>query len=298
MPDAARVSDKHACPCPTPQAHVGGPIDNPASTNVETNSKGAARATDKLTCTPVALKNFIVTGSTTVEINGKMAARKTDKTMHPGPGTIVEGSSNVEIGGAAGGATLGDPDEAGRRCRAAATGRTSGRTQQSYQNCGVESSRQLINQSGNNIGETDLLNDAMNSGDADRVTTGKWPNRQTDMANSGGTGPDGRNNILNSHGVPAHTETQNMQNIQQAVSENRGVITSHDAGILWGDARYNGGGHAIVTTGMEYDANGNLKNVIVNDTGTGNCQNSIPANQYQNSLRPGRDINVTNNPVW
>ncbi|MFO0587856.1 MAG: PAAR domain-containing protein [Polyangiaceae bacterium] len=298
MPDAARVDDKHACPCPTPQAHVGGPIDNPASTNVETNSKGAARATDKLTCTPVNLKNFIVTGSTTVEINGKLAARKTDKTMHPGPGTIVEGSTNVEIGGATGGATLGNPDEAARRCQAAASGRTSGRTQQSYQNCGVESSRQLINQSGNPIGEDQLLNEAMNSGDADRVTTGKWPNRQTDMANSGGTGPDGRNNILNSHGVPAHTETQNMGNIQQAVAEGRGVITSHDAGILWGDPAYNGGGHAIVTTGLEYDENGNLKNVIMNDTGLGQCRRVIPASQFQNSLRPGRDINVTNNKIW
>lgn len=297
MPDAARVADKHDCPCPTPQAHVGGPIDAPASTNVETNSKGAARATDTLTCTPVALKNFIVTGSTTVEINGKLAARKTDFTMHPGPGVISEGSPNVEIGGATGGVTLGNPDEAGRRCRAAAAGRTSGSTQQSYQNCGVESSRQLINQAGNPITEDQLLDDAMNSGDADRVQTGKWPFRQTDRANSGGTGPDGRNNILNDHGVPAHTEAQGMTNISQAVAEGRGVITSHDAGILWGDPNVNGG-HAIVTTGMEYDANGNLVNVIVNDTGTGNCQQSIPAAQYENSLRPGRDINVTDNPIW
>src|SRR5688572_9559313 len=111
MPDTARVADKHACPCPTPQAHVGGPIDSPASTNVETNTKGAARATDLLTCEPVKIKNFIVTGSPTVEINGKMAARKTDKTMHPGPGEITEGSPNVEIGGGVAGATLGDPNE-------------------------------------------------------------------------------------------------------------------------------------------------------------------------------------------
>lgn len=297
MPDAARVDDDHACPCPTPQAHVGGPIDSPASTNVETNSKGAARATDTLTCTPVNLKNFIVTGSPTVEINGKMAARKTDFTMHPGPGTITVGSPNVEIGGGVAGATLGDPDEAGARCRAMAAGRTSNSTQQSYNNCGIESSRQLINQAGGNMTEDQLFDWALDNGHATRETTGKWPNRQTDRFPSGGTHPDGRNEILNQNGVPAHTQTQSMQNIQQAVAENRGVITSHEAGILWGDPNVNGG-HAIVTTGMEYDANGNLVNVIVNDTGTGECQKSIPAAQYEQSLRPGRDINVTDNPIW
>lgn len=298
MPDAARVDDEHACPCPTPQAHVGGPIDSPASNDVETNSKGAARATDTLTCEPVSLKNFIVTGSPTVEINGKMAARKTDFTMHPGPGTITQGSPNVEIGGGVAGATLGDPDEAGDRCRSMAAGRTSGRTQQSYNNCGIESSRQLINQAGGNMTEDQLFDWALDEGHASRETTGKWPNRQTDRRASGGTHPGGRDDILNANGVPAHTEPQGMGTITQAVAENRGVITSHDAGILWGDARYNGGGHAIVTTGLEYDANGNLVNVIVNDTGTGECQKSIPADQYEDSLRPGRDVNVTDNPIW
>lgn len=297
MPEAARVTDNHVCPCPTPTAHVGGPIDAPASANVETNSLGAARATDLLTCTGVPAKNFIVTGSTTVEINGKLAARKTDKTMHPGPGDIVAGSSNVEIGGATGGATLGDPDEAGRRCRAAANGRTSGRTQQSYQNCGVESARQIINQSGNPISEDQLLDSAMSSGDAERKGQG-FLGLKTDRANSGGTGPAGRDNILNANGVPAHMEGNSMQNLTQALGENRGVISSHDAGLLWGDARYNGGGHAIVPTGVEYGPDGKPLNIIVNDTGTGQCQQSIPAAQFESSLRAGRDLNVTNNPVW
>lgn len=299
MPDAARVADKHACPCPTPQPHVGGPIDAPASSNVQTNSKGAARATDTLTCEPVKLKNFIVTGSLTVEINGKLAARKTDFTMHPGPGTIVEGSSNVEIGGARGGVTLGDPDEAGRRCRAMAAGRTSGKTQQSYNNCGIESSRQLINQAGGNLTEDQLFDWALDNGHATRETTGKWYNRQTDRVASGGTHPGGRNDILNANGVPAHTEASSMNNLTQAVAEGRGVVSSHDANILWyNKAEAEVAGHAIVPTGLEYDENGNLKNVILNDTGTGKCQQTMSADQFQRSLRPGRDLNVTNNPIW
>ena len=88
MPDAARRDDNHACPNPTPRPHVGGPI-TVTSNNVDTNSKGQARATDRMRCTGVPTVNFIVTGSKTVEINGLMAARKTDKTMHPGPGSIT-----------------------------------------------------------------------------------------------------------------------------------------------------------------------------------------------------------------
>lgn len=289
MPRAARVKDLHLCPAFTPLPHVGGPIKAPASRNVETNSLGAARTTDELTCVVVGLTNFIVTGSATVEINGKLASRQWDKTMHPGPGVILTGSGNVEIGGARAGATLGEVDNAAAQCRAAAAGRTSGSVSQSYNNCGVESARQLINRNGNGIGEDTLLNEALASGDAGTEAT---------RFASGGTGPDGRENILDSHGVPSHQVSQGLGNITQNVAEGRGVITSHDAGVLWNDPRYAGGGHAIVPTGMEYDANGKLTNVIVNDTGQGQCAQRIPADQFEKSLRPGRNVNVTDNPIW
>jgi hypothetical protein len=87
-----------------------------------------------------------------------------------------------------------------------------------------------------------------------------------------------------------------MRNIIQAVSEGRGVITSHDVSVLWGPG--NSGGHAILVTGIEYDANGQPVAVIANDTGTGQCGVRYPINTFQNSLRPGRNINVTNNPIW
>lgn len=297
MPDAARVDDNHVCPCPTPQAHVGGPIDAPASTNVETNALGAARATDKLTCTPVSLKNYIVTGSTTVEINGKMAARKTDFTMHPGPGAIDEGSPNVEIGGATGGATLGNPDAGGQMCRDAANGRTSGRTQQSYQNCGIESTRQIINQAtGQNITEDQLFDEALDNGDANRVTTGKWPFQQTDRFNSGGTWSWSWPNIAGRHGVAMHNEDQNIQNLSQAIADGKGIVTAHDVAGLWGPG--NSGGHAVVPTGIEYDANGQPKNIIFNDTGTGQCQNTVPVGQYTGSFLGGFTMGVTDNAIF
>ena len=84
----------------------------------------------------------------------------------------------------------------------------------------------------------------------------------------------------------------------QAVAEGRGVITPHDVAILWGPEC--SGGHAILVTGVEYGPDGNPVNVIVNDTGKNppNCSVPYPVDTFRNSLRPGRPINVTSNPIW
>jgi uncharacterized Zn-binding protein involved in type VI secretion len=298
MSEAARKGDKHQCPCPTPMAHTGGALFF-ASSNVETNGLSAARVTDMLMCDAVGLANFVVTGSPSVEINGMMAARKADFTMHPGPGMISEGSSNVEIGGGTAGGALGYPDSAGARCAAMAAGRTSGSPAQSYNNCGIEASRQLINQVGGNVTEDELFDSALELGLAVRKTRRRWwLRKQFHRWASGGTYDHWRNDLLNLNRVPSHMEPLTMQNVAQAVAGGHGAITAHDAGILWADPRSLGGGHAIVTTGLEYDENGNLLNVIVNDTGLGQCRQSIPAGQYEASLFAGHDINVTNNPIW
>ena len=289
MPEAARVGDNHVCnmvdPSGTP--HVGGPVLPTGSPMVLTNGLAQARGTDKLTCA-VPAPDFIVTGAGSVLVDGLPAARKTDRTMHAPPGQIMLGSPDVLIGGPTVGVTLGNPTAGNAACNAAAAGRTSGSTQQSYNNCGVESSRQIINQAtGASIREDALLDSAMRNGDADQER------RHFD---SGGTSPSERQSILARNGVPSTLQPNTMANITQAIAERRGVITSHDVAVLWGPG--NSGGHAVLVTGLQYDQNGNLVNVIINDTGTGNCQNSIPATQFQNSLRSGRDVNVTTNPIW
>lgn len=289
MPAAARLGDFHECPSldPGPIPHVGGAILPPCSPDTFVNSLGQARVTDRLQCLTPA-PNFIVTGSGSVSVNGLPAARKGDKTMHPPPGEILTGSADVEIGGPTVGATLGAPAAGNAACQAAAAGRKSGSTQQSYQNCGVESSRQIINQAtGAKVSEDALLDSAEQNGDAERARN---------RADSGGTYASGRQNILAQHGVGSTLTDGTMANITQAVAEKRGVITSHDVAILWGPG--NSGGHAIVVTGVEYDANGNPLNVIVNDTGLGICQNSVPADQFAASLLPGTPANVTTAPIW
>ncbi|OQW91961.1 MAG: hypothetical protein BWK78_03100 [Thiotrichaceae bacterium IS1] len=302
---AARVSDIHECSTPTPSPHVGGPINPPCSPTVLTNNLAQARATDQLTCTgSPATPNFIVTGSSTVLINGKMAARETDKTMHPPPGKIITGSSNVLIGGPTAGATLGNTKDGEKACQDAAPGRKSSPkrdpkrppTGQSYNNCGIESARQIINQANRNqknwtsVDEYGLFNFAISKGYAT-----KDPNNHP--RKSGGTNPADRNSILNNYGVPSTLQSNSMENIMQSVAEGKGVITSHDAVVLWGP-KAPPGGHAITVIGVEYDANGNPINVIVNDTGTGECGKKYPIATFQNSLRSGRDINVTTNPIW
>ena len=242
---AARFTDMHTCPMVTGVvAHGGGPILPPSQMTVLIGKQPAARVTDKVTC--AGPPDVIVTGSMTVLIGKKPAARQTDKTMHGG--TISLGCPTVRIGGGAAGAMLGNPQAATEACKEAGKGRGSGSTKQSYGNCRLEPSRQVINNA-------------------------------------------------NQYGVSSKVEWQNMAAIKQAVAEGRGAITSHDVGILQNNPNYRSS-HAVLTTGLEYDANGKLKNVIVNDRWTAQCGQRIPADRYEASLNEEIGLNITKNPIW
>ncbi len=279
MPNpAARVGDMHTCPAvdPSGNPHVGGPVLPPGCPTVLIGGPPAARVMDPALCT--GPPDIIVVGSSTVLIGGKLAAYMGCATMHGG--VITGGCSTVLIGGRPAGVTLGDPAEAASIFPG----------HQHYGNCGIQSTQQIIRQAtGNNIGEDELLQWAIDHGDA-----GNDP----DPYNRGSTYPYQREHILEAHGVPSHREPQTMENIEQAVAEGRGVITSHDAGILWNDSRYNGVGHAVNVTGLEYGSDGRLRNVIINDTGNGHSADRIPADRFERSLRPGYEANVTDNPIW
>jgi len=303
MPEmpAARVTDMHVCPMATGVVpHLGGPIIPPNSLNVQTNDLFQARATDKASC--VGPIDFIVVGSSTVFVNDLMAARTADQTMHGG--LIGPGSINVLIGGPPGGATLGNPVAGQAACVAAVGGRNPSaalglpaQTQsQSYNNCGVESSRQIINQAnGSNVSQEILLTQAMVNGQATAVPG--------NLQASGGTTPTTRVQLLQTNGVPASEVTPSMQNMQQAVAEHRGVIVAVMAGTLWGAAGgipAGQGPHAILVTGLQYDATGKLQNVFINDTGMGTCTQPVPVATFQAALtaRGGANHVVTNNPIW
>jgi hypothetical protein len=264
----------------------------------------ASRATDKASC--LGPPDFIVTGAATVTIGGKMAARILDKSMHGG--VIMLGCFTVLIGGPTAGATLGNPGAGAAACQAAATGRTSGSTGQSWGNCGVETSRQMINQANSsNLQEQPFLQQQLNNGNAN-PGPGTPGNPASWTNGTGGTVPNQQVATLNANGVPASTVAPTMDNMEQSVAEGRGTAVSVWAGTLWQPQTGlapGTGGHQVMVTGLEYDANGNLTTVIANDTGRnpgwpgGNCSVRYPAATFQGSLIGGGNRHVvTNNPIW
>jgi len=270
--------------------------------NVETNSEAQARVADRAECH--GPPDFIVTGSGTVTVNSKPAARSTDKTMHQG--SVVMGSGNVMIGGPTVGVTLGNPDAGKAACHAASAGRhevdgidpsghpAHGRSsKQSYNNCGVESSRILINRAtGKKLTEDELLDWAIAHDKAD------GPKEPTQPKTRGGTRPDQIEDILRAHGVESTQEPQQMEKLAQAVAEGKGVITSHTSATLWDNQSY-ASNHALNVTGLMYDAEGKLVSVVTLDTGTGNCSTIVPAGRYEKSLLswPSHAV-ITKKPVW
>jgi uncharacterized Zn-binding protein involved in type VI secretion len=288
---AARIGDPHTCSLSDgPKPHVGGMITGPGAPTVLIGNQPAARLGDIAVCVSPA-PNMIAIGAFPVPIANSPAARQTDKTAHGG--SISIGFPTVEIGLAG---TAGNPPVGTKMCQAAAAGRSSGTTRQSYSNCGVESSRQVINQAtGANLSENGLLTNAINSGNA-----GGTPGGALAFAN-GGTGAAGRQAILASNGVASSVQATNATNLGLAMSRGQGAVVNLDAGVLWApSATPPGSLHAITVTGVEYDDAGNVVAVIVNDTGTGQCGQRIPAAKFNQATaaHPNSQLNVTNNAIW
>lgn len=316
MPLAARVTDFHSCPAASgPIPHLGGPVLPPCSVNVQTNLLPQARATDRAQC--VGPPDFIVVGSSSVMVNDMMAARLTDPTMHGG--VIAMSSMNVEIGGPPAGATLGNPKAGNTACLAAAASRfpsllgatPAGPLKQSYGNCGVESSRQIINTvTGANFSQEGLLFQTVATGITQWSPTPSGLGGIYPETKSGGTAltdkPQNQfTKLLNQNGVPASEVPATSANLEQGVAEDRGVIVVLMAGTLWGPAGGippGTGPHAVLVTGTQYNAAGKLQNVIINDTGMGTCMQTVPAATLMSAVKSyyggtGTHV-VTDNPIW
>lgn len=242
---------------------------------------------------PAPTPNPILKGAFPVPISNFPAARLTDQGAHPGSVIMPPCCPTVLIGlaGTAGNVRVGTA-----MCNAAArnSGRTSGSTQQTYNNCGVESSRQIINQAnGTAVTENQLLQSAINQGLANGT-----PGSPPTFAN-GGTNPAGRQQILANNGVASTVQANNLDNLGLAMSRGQGTIASLDAAPLWGGSTAPGSLHAVTVTGVEYDDAGNVKNVIINDTGTGNCSQVVPVATWNAAVgaHPSPALNVTNTPI-
>jgi YD repeat-containing protein len=90
------------------------------------------------------------------------------------------------------------------------------------------------------------------------------------------------------------------QNLGLAMSRGQGAVVSLDAAVLWGPPTPPGSRHAVTVTGVEYDDAGNRTAVIINDTGTGQCGQRVPANQFDQATAAhgNSQLNVTSSPIW
>jgi uncharacterized Zn-binding protein involved in type VI secretion len=288
---AARLTDNHPCP-----AHTGGPLVGPGAPTVLVEGRPLIVGGDRAVC--VGPIDAMVTGSRTVRAHRKIAVRDTDLALHGGA-LVPPLSPTVFIGGPTAGAYLGNRDAALDTCAEAGLGRASGSTQQTYGNCGVEASRQVINRARANrgeppLGEEDVLEDAIAHQEADRSAV--------DFEH-GGTSIEGNQRTLTRNGVPSQVvpggrDDDTVTRIAQATAEGRGVITEHEAGTLWDDD--SDGGHAITVVGVQFDEHGRPSQVIANDTGRAdqNCWVRYPADRFRDSLKPGGSMIITNDPIW
>ncbi len=162
--------------------------------------------------------------------------------------------------------------------------------QQKGNNCAPQSCQQIIRQAtGKSYTEAQMEQMGQDSGAYDPKV---------------GTTAGGEADILKQGGVDAHTQAQTPENIQKALDNGQGVITGHDAATLWeGDPNYEAdpanpvnGGHAVHTTGLVRDADGNVTHYVINDTGTGTSGRMVPADQFHQSLDTGPAV-VTDAPI-
>jgi len=329
---AARVGDKITCstpqttPAAAPHAPTGSPIIGVGALTVDIGGSGkrAARMGDFSLCpSPVPLPNMVISGAFPVPIEMMPAARMTDQGTAPHVGAIAAPCCPNVLIGLAG--TTGNPFAGNAACQALSSGRTGSNTSgQSYNNCGIESSRQLINQSaGSNFTEDALMqaaksNPAINTNDIFGVPEIGVPGGPN-ILSEGGTTAQQQVSLLSSSGVPASpiaplagNNGVQLSQYELPLSQGRGVIAHGDvsgfpASMGYGNSP-NMRGHAVTVTGFDYDDAGNITNVHYNDTNS-MCNQTIPKSDFSNFLNTFANRAqangfsqpnsvVTNNPVW
>lgn len=158
--------------------------------------------------------------------------------------------------------------------------------QQSHENCAPQSAQQIINQAtGNNHDEATMEGVANHPNDS-----GYDP--------ASGTPASGMETQLENGGVPAHMAPGTTDTVDDALANGQGVISAHDAGELWNDPNYAGGGHAVHTTGAIQDQNGDTLGYTINDTGSDQNGRVLTKDEYNDSILSGVPFAVTDDPIW
>ena len=145
-----------------------------------------------------------------------------------------------------------------------------------------------------NVTEDDIINVAL--GCSSNVRANLDINNP-EFGERGGTTVAGRQEILSRYNlqvdnVPvANNRAVAVNHLAEAVASGHGVIVSADAGVLWNNCRYSGGGHAISLLSVSESG----ARFIYSDTGTGEI-GVISANNLGLALT-GRPSNITRNII-
>lgn len=303
---AARLGDDYI-----KDEHVGF-VDDPGVGNIQIIGRKAALFGGKCTCSD-GFVDEIARGSMTVVFGRRPAVRAGDLTKLGGAIQSKKGQDTVHIGlaGISGNLLVGT-----RRCEALAAGRKPpphtlddkkqligpNTLKQSYDNCALEAARQLIHQvTGSNVTQEQLLAQAIANHWASPGKPGA-----AQMYTSGRTEGPGRLSLLAANGVSAHEVAPTMEVMEAYVSQGAGVMVDVYAGSMpnWqaavpGAFGVGKGGHTVLVTGVEYDADGKPINVFINDTGLGQCGKKIPYDKFKAALM-GHSANhvVTTKAIW
>lgn len=165
---------------------------------------------------------------------------------------------------------------------------------QSYNNCGVQAARQVVEQAKGKLNKTEqqFLDDAIAS-----------CNVTADPSNptlSGGTNSLKRQCIMQQYGVPSSIKDATMSEVEAALRDGKGVIITADAKELWAMQGISNppGLHAVLITNGIYDSAGKLTGVDINDTGIGQ-RYALSTQELNDAMNTGSGLmNVTDNRIW
>jgi len=285
---AARHGDPALC------AHGASSLDGSNTSLVEINHRKAVTIGSLAGCAITG--SSVISGAGTVFVNQKPAARATDRTTD---GSILIGSGNVFIGGPTVG-MAGAPDAQKEACKEAAKTRANQSPTQSHGNCGLESWRNLINKERAAKGQPPLTEDELLS----EGHKGGWAGNHPGKHNHGASNADGRVKMLEEHGIPAETQPQSVETIEQAVREGKGVSASvhpywHGPQVQPDPDKASSWLHEVAVTGVEYDGEGKVVAFIVNDTALrGGCGKRIPVAEFDRALEKREPMTVTKKRAW
>lgn len=166
--------------------------------------------------------------------------------------------------------------------------------QQSFNNCGVQASRQIVEQVRGKLDKSEK--EFMDDGIATCSV-----NQDPDPSKSGASSALSRQCLLQQYGIHSSIEDASIANVDAALRDGKGVIITAESKVLWpmaGEPAGSGGAHAVLVSNGIYNSAGKMTGVEISDTGTGS-RYPMSIEDLDTALKSGPGVmNVTDAPIW